>query len=185
MSAMETIKCPHCGEALSLPDEYTGRMVQCPRCSNRFTAGNTEIASGPARASLSREWDERDRDERDRDERDRDEEGDMPRPGSRRRRRYEDYDDDISIHRGYVKPHRGGAVLAIAIVGIIFCGIVLGPCAWIMGASDLKEMSQGRMDPEGEGLTRAGMIVGIVVTVLAALGICLLAVILASDRHRF
>ncbi len=69
-----------------------------------------------------------------------------------------------------VKPHRGPAVLVLGIVGIVVC-FVCGIIAWIMGSGDLKEMDQGVRDPEGRGLTKAGMICGIVGTALAALGL--------------
>src|SRR5262245_2440646 len=141
MSRMQTINCPNCHEALTLPDEYAGRMVQCPRCENRFTAASTEFASGPAATPLvSSEHHDDGRD--------------LPRPSSRRRRRYEDDYDDISINRGHVKPHRGGTILALGIIGFFFCGIILWPCAWVMGANDLKEMANGAMDSSGEGSTR-------------------------------
>lgn len=69
-----------------------------------------------------------------------------------------------------LKPHRGAAVLALGIIGIVLC-FICGIIAWVMGQGDLREMKEGRMDPEGEGLTRAGMICGIVGTCLAVLGI--------------
>jgi len=39
-----------------------------------------------------------------------------------------------------------------------------------MGSGDLKEMAEGRMDPVGEGLTKAGKILGIIGCVLNLLG---------------
>lgn len=69
-----------------------------------------------------------------------------------------------------LKPHRGGMLLAFGILGILCC-IVFGILAWVMGSNDLKEMAAGRMDPSGEGMTKAGKILGIVGCVLAVLGI--------------
>lgn len=70
-----------------------------------------------------------------------------------------------------LQPHRGGLVLTLGILGIAanFCGIP-GILAWIFGASDLKQMKAGTMDREGEGLTKAGYICGII-------GTCLLVVL--------
>ncbi len=65
----------------------------------------------------------------------------------------------------YQKPHRGGTILALGIAGI-FCCAFLGIAAWIMAINDLREMSNGRMDPRGRGLTIAGMIVGIIATIM-------------------
>ncbi len=69
-----------------------------------------------------------------------------------------------------IKPHRGGVVLTLGIIGIVLC-FITGIIAWVMGKNDLAEMAQGLRDPEGEGMTRAGMICGIIGVVLAAIGI--------------
>ena len=71
-----------------------------------------------------------------------------------------------------LQPHRGPVVLTLGILGLVFniCGIP-GILAWIFGSSDLKQMKAGLMDPEGEGITKAGYILGIIGTCLAALGI--------------
>ncbi len=79
-------------------------------------------------------------------------------------------------------PHRGGAILALGLVGLAFClpcslicmpvGLVsvpLGIVAWLMANSDLRSMASGQMDPTGEGLTRAGKIVGIITCCLGVL----------------
>lgn len=68
-----------------------------------------------------------------------------------------------------MKPHRGGAVLALGILGLIVC-LICGIIAWVMGNEDLKQMDAGLMDPSGRGLTQAGRILGIVSVVLACIG---------------
>jgi hypothetical protein len=67
-----------------------------------------------------------------------------------------------------VKPHRGGAILALGIIGIVLC-FITGIIAWVMGSSDLKEMEAGIRDKSGYSLTKAGMICGIVSVVLLIL----------------
>ena len=64
-----------------------------------------------------------------------------------------------------LQPHRGSLVLTLGILGPVFnaCGIP-GVLAWIFGASDWKQMKAGTMDREGEGLTKAGYICGIIGT---------------------
>lgn len=65
-------------------------------------------------------------------------------------------------------PHRGVLILVLGILSIVVCA-PLGPFAWLMGQGDLKKIKSGVMDPEGRGLTLAGMICGIVGTVFLAL----------------
>jgi len=62
-----------------------------------------------------------------------------------------------------VRPHRGPLILVMGILGIV-CSMcfVFGIIAWIFGKNDLAAMEQGQMDKSGEGLTKAGMICGMV-----------------------
>lgn len=69
-------------------------------------------------------------------------------------------------------PHRGGQILTFGIIGILCC-MPFGIAAWVMGSTDLKRIKAGEMDPAGQGLTQAGMVLGIVSVVLAALGVLL------------
>jgi hypothetical protein len=78
------------------------------------------------------------------------------------------------------QPHRGTLVLVLGILSLVFslAGIVcygyfvgfpLGLTAWILGHSDLGKMARNEMDPAGRNNTQAGMICGIIGTVLSAL----------------
>jgi len=69
-----------------------------------------------------------------------------------------------------LKAHRGGMILAFGILGLLCC-IIFGILAWVMGNGDLKEMAAGRMDPAGEGMTKAGKIIGMIACILAILGV--------------
>jgi len=55
----------------------------------------------------------------------------------------------------------------------ICCNIaaVPGILAWIFGRNDLKAMDAGQMDPEGRGITQAGMIMGMIMTIFAIIGL--------------
>ena len=53
-------------------------------------------------------------------------------------------------------------ILAFGIIALITGIWPLGIAAWIMGASDLKEIRSGRMDPAGESNTNVGYWLGIV-----------------------
>jgi hypothetical protein len=62
-----------------------------------------------------------------------------------------------------LRPHRGGTVFALGILGILsaFILIPLGIIAWIMGSKDLKAMDGGSVDPSGRSLTQIGRVFGI------------------------
>ncbi|MBX3744381.1 MAG: hypothetical protein KF833_03660 [Verrucomicrobiae bacterium] len=69
-----------------------------------------------------------------------------------------------------MKPHRGALILVLGILGLVVC-FPCGIVAWVLGQGDLREIDAGSMDPTGRGLTQAGHILGIVATVLAAIGL--------------
>lgn len=69
----------------------------------------------------------------------------------------------------YQTPHRGALILVLGLLGFIGC-FIFGIMAWVMGSNDLREMEAGRMDRAGMDLTRAGMIMGMIVFVMTFLG---------------
>jgi hypothetical protein len=71
-----------------------------------------------------------------------------------------------------VRPHRGVLILVFGILGLVACA-PLGIVAWIMGNGDMRAIDNGEMDPEGRSLTQVGKILGIVATILFALGLLL------------
>jgi len=161
----EVIQCASCQRKLSLPDTLIGQEVQCPTCGARFTAqgaGDAPPSREPASHARELPSSEPPRYDDDRGE---------------RRRRYADYDDDYGdegddfrrMRRRDLAPHRGGTILTLGILSIVFSCVIIGPMAWVMGNTDLAEIRAGRMDPEGEGLTRAGQICGIIGTIFGIL----------------
>ncbi|MEX2027835.1 MAG: hypothetical protein WEH44_11040 [Pirellulaceae bacterium] len=75
--------------------------------------------------------------------------------------------------QAYQAQHRGGLILLLGLLGIILqpCpGPILAIAAWVMGSNDLREMEAGRMDRSGSDLTRAGMIMGLIISVLWMFG---------------
>jgi hypothetical protein len=77
---------------------------------------------------------------------------------------------------GYLKPHRGGMLLAFGICGLAVC-VIFGIIAFFMAKTDLKEIREGTMDRTGEGLTKAGYYLGMVSMIFNAAIILLYAVI--------
>ena len=95
------------------------------------------------------------------------------------------------------KPHRGGAILALGIFGLVLhvasvwgavldggtliaifppVAVICGIITWVMGSRDLRGMSTGMINPTGQGITRAGRLCGIVAVLLGTLALanCLL-----------
>ena len=175
--------CPQCRQSVQIPETLMGKNVKCPLCGTAFVASpqggyssaplppspppgpSLEPYSPDPYASRSEPYS-----------------APPPYPEPRRagfpeREPYGERDDYYG--RRHMEPHRGATVLTLGILGLVVCGI-LGIVAWAMGSTDLAKMRQGRMDPEGEGMTRAGQICGIIATIFIILGVVLFFVIIAA-----
>ncbi len=171
------IDCPSCHRQLRVPGDLLGKMVKCPTCGTAF--GAPAASAEPAAASSIEEP------------------GSPPSepfqetksvpPSEQRPVLRTDKDDDVPHDYGgaqppsrrreareMLPPHRGVVILVLGILSLVSCcfGLILGPIAWIMGNNDLQEIRAGRMDREGEGMTNAGRICGIIGTVLGVLVLC-------------
>ena len=160
-----TIPCPSCRRELRLPEVLIGKLVQCPACGMTFTASFPEPPPGAQ---------ERVQSASDTSDPSVGPDSLEESPGA-----YEEEYDDRAVRRRprpdrYSTPHRGAAILTLGILSIVICS-PLGPFAWVMGNTDMAEIRVGRMDPEGEGLTQAGRILGIIGTV--RLGVELLVIL--------
>jgi len=85
------------------------------------------------------------------------------------------------VPRLYREPSRGGTILAMSIIGPLFC-IFVSVAAVVMGFTDLSEMKRGVRDPSGRGLTIAGVVIGCIYLGLVVLfvGIGIVGAILES-----
>jgi hypothetical protein len=164
-----TIACPSCSLAMRLPEELLGQEARCPGCGCVFTptsptrapVGELERTPTPATAiqepsplrpspapKASAEPEEEER------------------PWERTQRRRTRRDSE---------PHRGPIVLVLGITSLVtafLCGLGLpfGAAAWVMGYRDLRKMRYEKsMDPEGEGMTQAGMVCGAIGSFIATL----------------
>jgi hypothetical protein len=73
--------------------------------------------------------------------------------------------NDESSPPATLSPHRGRLALIFGLVGLFCCGFIAGLPAWIIARGDLKQINQGKMDPSGKGLARAGLYLGIFSTI--------------------
>ena len=64
-----------------------------------------------------------------------------------------------------VQPHRGTLVLTLGLISMLLFS-PLGVVAWVLGVLELKAMDRGERDPGGRGTAIAGMIFGIIATVM-------------------
>jgi hypothetical protein len=162
----ETTQCPKCQRKLNVPDAQIGQTVQCPLCNEEFTAAVLQIQRPPPAAPQEGESSPRGR-------------ADNPRPpfvdedqdrGRRPRRDFDEYRDPYGAGR----PHRGGAILALGLIGMFasFCvlpGWIMGGIAASMASTDLKQMARGTMDESGRGLTQGGQVCGIIALIISTL----------------
>src|SRR5262245_5360006 len=176
----EISTCPQCRRDVQIPESLMGKNVKCPLCGTTFVAsgaGAFSQAPQPPAAPWSNEPPP------------------PPRPPPFRYPDRGEYPDDRRDYRdpyGYrgpydrpVEPHRGAAVLTLGILSLVICGVgfVTGLIAWIMGGIDLSKIQRGVMDRQGEGTTRAGMICGIIGTVLQVLGFFLFILLSVLEEH--
>ncbi|MEX1139961.1 MAG: DUF4190 domain-containing protein [Bacteroidota bacterium] len=70
---------------------------------------------------------------------------------------------------GQLERGRGALILVLGILSLVMFGLITGIPAWVMGHTDLRRMREGKMENTEEGLTRAGMILGIIGTLLSGL----------------
>ena len=75
---------------------------------------------------------------------------------------------------------RGALILVLGILSIVMFGFITGIPAWVMGHTDLRRMREGKVEPSDEGLARAGMILGIIGTVISALALLLIVLIVVG-----
>ncbi len=66
---------------------------------------------------------------------------------------------------------RATTALVLGILGLLCCQF-LGPVAWVLGNQELKAIRAGSSPASGEGVAKAGKILGIIGTVLLGL-VCL------------
>jgi hypothetical protein len=154
------VHCPQCERKLRVPDDLLGRAVKCPTCGVIFTPPAAATGSASALANAEEQTPPENY------------HGEGLRGTSAASvaepfptQPYEETSRPSRRQRFDLRPHRGTLILVLGILSILFCGF-LGPVAWIMGSSDLKEIRAGRMDPEGEGTTNGGRICGMIGTVI-------------------
>jgi predicted Zn finger-like uncharacterized protein len=178
-----TINCKHCLRQLQVQEAHLGKQVRCPACQQIFTAvapppaEPEEVVSDisafevpeppavpvtPARPSQRRQ----------------------PQDSldfeSETRRRPEEDDEEQA---GDVKPHRGGVILTMGILTLVFA-FCCPPICWIIGGigenmagKDLRMMSLRQMDRSGRSMTQTGktlMGVGIALSILVTIGYTIL-----------
>jgi predicted Zn finger-like uncharacterized protein len=181
----ETIECVHCKTQLRLPEQFIGQDVRCPSCEKTFAAQKPggsppaptvdEVANLPPTPVRSEP--PADDSPPKRRQRSDDDEDDYPRSSRPRPDRYDDM-------RRYAQGDRSGMVLALGIISVVFVliscvaagivgvlpigviGIGTGIAAWLIGRKDLAAIASGDRDPNGQGLTNAGMICGIIGTII-------------------
>lgn len=82
-------------------------------------------------------------------------------------------------YQGTREHPQGTTILVLGILSLVFCG-VLGPVAWVMGNSALREIDASPGTYSNRGQVQAGRICGIITSVLIILGIVLVLVLVVA-----
>lgn len=148
--------CKNCASQLRVEQQHIGKQARCPACQTL----NIVPESSDSKGQDGRDWQ-------------------FPPERSVPTAQPLDSSYPTSTFQGgsanhYQYAHRGGLVLAMGIMSLV-CNLMFVPgiLAWVLGRADLRQMDAGLMDPEGRGLTQAGMIIGIIMTLLQVAGIVL------------
>ena len=70
-----------------------------------------------------------------------------------------------------------GTALAVSILGLVLCG-VLAPVGMVMGRNELQRLDDGRGDPGARGMAQAAWIIGLIGTIILALGVLFLLLVI-------
>lgn len=194
----DIVDCPKCGGKLRVPDELVGRTVKCPTCGSLFIAAITPQRANeqPARG-LDAPLRRADQHEEKHGEPSASSGARRPCPHCGKENPSEHtacnhcgavFEDQLAVvsddeppigrhatYRGNFVPHRGGLILCLGILSILFgltgilgvIGLALGICSWVMGQKDLQRIRNREMDARGDGLTHSGWICGIVGVVVS------------------
>jgi hypothetical protein len=79
----------------------------------------------------------------------------------------------------YPEASQASTALVLSIIGLVCCQ-VLGIVAWVMANNELEGIKSGRRNPTNEGTANAARIIGIVGTVLLALGILMVLLVVGG-----
>jgi hypothetical protein len=69
----------------------------------------------------------------------------------------------------YPEQSQATTALVLGILGLVICGGILSPFAWVMGHREMQAIDAGRRPPDNRGTANAAKILGIVGTVLLGL----------------
>jgi TRAP-type C4-dicarboxylate transport system permease small subunit len=79
----------------------------------------------------------------------------------------------------YPEASQASTALVLSIIGLVCCQ-VLGIVAWVMANNELEGIKSGTRNPTNEGTANAARIIGIVGTVLLALGILMVLLVVGG-----
>ncbi len=197
------VRCSSCQRQLKVPDDLRGKRVRCPGCGATFTASAPEDEPPDREPRAEEDAPRRRRPQPEEESYEEEQQPRRRRPRPPPEEEYEeedeypdeDYDDEPRPRRRRrYRPHRGVLILVLgilsiffALVGVCCAPVIFGPLSlglgiptWVLGQGDRKKMRDRIMDPNGQGLTTAGWICGIVGTSLGGLlllcGILLFAI---------
>jgi hypothetical protein len=91
---------------------------------------------------------------------------------------YHSHPPASALEWGVPQRDRGTMIFVFGLVGLTFLPLAIA--AWVPGNKDLRAMRAGTMDRQGEGLTAAGRLCGMISVLISVAGACLLFIYLAG-----
>ena len=87
-------------------------------------------------------------------------------------------DSSFRFRNQDMNPDRSAIILVLGVLSLVICAPT-GIAAWVMGAGDLREIDAGLRVPEGRPTVKAGMICGIIGTIIFILQLLIGLLVLA------
>jgi len=144
------VSCSSCQAQFQVSSDLVGKQGRCPQCQATFTIGGSSQSPNPDPRQPGAAFPPPSADPR--------QPGSVPHPQQYPPQQQQFYGAPMGMGSGRMEPHRGGLIIALALIGLlVFQPICIA--AVVMGKADIQKMDAGLMDPMGRGTTQAGVIV--------------------------
>lgn len=90
----------------------------------------------------------------------------------------------LSDDRPFRRPHRGGLILILGVLGLVIACPIFSLTAWVMGSDDLRAIDAGEMESAGRDYTLIGQRLGMVLSLVWIVGFSLALFVMLVRGYR-